>query len=552
MKAPPSLLLPLTPWALAGMAAATLNALLRVAVAPLFIQPMFDEVFAGGALTALPGVLALGGGIVAAGSAALWAQDAWLGRAAALVAARWREAVYARLLERPPARLGGSSGGLASRILTDLRDVETFLQFGLGSLVAESLTLVGIVLVLLWSNTSVTLYLVVLALPLALSLWLAGRQVARSAKEAQEQTEEVGAHLQEGLRALELSRAFGLTGFLLGRLGAANRATARAQARRALWAGVQTPLAQLLGFAVIAALLVLLARAQAAGAMSLGEVTAYLTLLALIATPAQLLPKAYALLQGARTAATRLHALQASLDGPQTLPPPETLSPPSPGRARLQLEALSFAHPGGEPLLRELCADWQGPGLVALRGASGSGKSTLLALLLGFLKPSQGCVLLNGRPLQAYPERELRRRVAYVPQESLLFRGSLRDNLLLGRSYGEARLREVLRAVALEEATLAVGGLDYRLSEEGRGFSGGQKQRLAVARALLSEPEVLLLDEPSASLDAESEAALVATLKAQARQRLVLVVAHRPALLEAADAVYTLSAEGRLQHQPRG
>ncbi|MDQ3459189.1 MAG: ABC transporter ATP-binding protein/permease [Deinococcota bacterium] len=515
-----------------------------MAVAPLFIQPVFDRVLSGGELSALPGVLAVGGLIVTLGSAALWAQDAWLGRAAALVAAGWREAVYARLLGRQPGRLGGSSGGLASRILTDLRDIETYLQFGLGTLVAESLTLLGIVFVLFYTNATATLYLLVMALPLALGLWLAGRQVTRSAREAQEQTEEVGAHLQEGLKGLEVARAFGLTGFLLSRLGGANRATARAQSRRALWAGLQTPLAQILGFAAASALLVILARSRAAGEMSLGEVSAYITLLALIATPAQLLPKGYALLQGAKAAKVRLHALYRL---PQEPVATATLRS---GRARgagsLRLEGVSFAHPGGPALLDKVSADWQGPGLVALSGESGSGKSSLLRLLLGFLEPDGGRILLDGRPLGAYAEAELRRRVAYVPQDNLLFRGSLRDNLLLGRAYSEARLLEVLRAVRLLEAVRDLGGLDYRLSEDGAGFSGGQRQRLAAARALLAEPEVLLLDEPSANLDEASERALVATLLEQSRRRLVIVVAHRPALLGAADEVYELTAQGRL------
>jgi ATP-binding cassette, subfamily B, bacterial len=543
---PPSLLLPLFSWALLGMLAACLNALLRVAVAPFFIQPIFDEVLAGGNLGALPPVLALGLTIVVLGSAALWAQDTLLGKTAAITSARWREAIYARLLSRRPGSLGGSSGGLTSRLLTDLRDVENHLQFGLGMLIAEALTLLGILAVLFWMNALATLYLLLMALPLGLSLWLAGRQVARAAREAQENTEAVGAHIQEGLKQHEIARAFGLKPFLLGRLEEANRQTARAQARRALWAGLQTPLAQVLGFAAIAALLVVLTRSLAAGAMSLGEVTAYITLLALIATPAQLLPKSYAFLQGARAASARLEALYTlSVETPA-----EPLGAPEEKASSLALKGLGFSYPNGQGVLDKINATWQGPKLIALTGPSGSGKSTLLRLLLRFWSPETGSILLGSRLLADYPEEALRRRVAYVPQESALFRASLRDNVLVGRDFDDARLWQVLALVKLDEVVRSLpDGLDHALDEEGRGFSGGEKQRLMVARAIIAEPEVLLLDEPSAGLDEDSERVLTQTLRAQAEERLglVVVVAHRPALIEAADEVYELLPSGALR-----
>ena len=437
-----------------------------------------------------------------------------------------------------------SSGGLTSRLLTDLKEVEVYLQFGLGTLLAESLTIVGIMAVLLYSNPLATLLLLAMMAPLALVLTWTGRRVEALSTRVQTNTEEVGAHLQEGLKHREVARAFGLELFLLNRLRPANERTAHAQSTRARWAGAQTPLAQVLGFAAVAVLLVILARSAAAGRMSLGEVTAYLTLLALLSTPAQLLPRGYALLQSARAAATRLQALLAASPGV----PVENASsfPPPTATPRLRLEHLHFTY-GTHNILKDVEADFRGPALVALTGTSGSGKTTLLRLLLGLEQPTQGRVVLDDVALERLPEDVLRARIAYVPQDTALFRASLRDNLLLGRDYSEARLWEVLAAVRLTEIVRALpGGLDYPLSEDGGGLSGGQRGRLAVARALLSEPEVLLLDEPSANLDAESEGVLIATLKKQARDCLVLVVAHRPALVSAADEVYTLE-RGRLE-----
>jgi ABC-type multidrug transport system fused ATPase/permease subunit len=192
-------------------------------------------------------------------------------------------------------------------------------------------------------------------------------------------------------------------------------------------------------------------------------------------------------------------------------------------------------------------------GLLALVGESGAGKSTLMALLLRFLRPTSGEIYLHTQSYETLSEEVLRQRVAYVPQGTDLLSGNLRDNILLGRSISDEKIWSALRAVRLESLLQSLG-LSYELREDGVGLSGGQRQRLAVARALLSEPEVLLLDEPSANLDEESERVLLETLKLQAKERLVIVVAHRPAIIEAADSVLRLEngqlyekAEGRRQ-----
>jgi ABC-type multidrug transport system fused ATPase/permease subunit len=212
----------------------------------------------------------------------------------------------------------------------------------------------------------------------------------------------------------------------------------------------------------------------------------------------------------------------------------------------LRLENVSFSY-DTQVVLQGIHFAFPKRGLVALVGESGAGKSTLAALLLRFLRPTGGEIYLDGQPYAFLKEETLRQRVAYVPQSTDLLSGTVRDNLLLGRKVSEEKLLWVLKAVRLETLVQSLG-LQYELREDGLGLSGGQRQRLAVARALLSEPDVLLLDEPSANLDEESERVLLETLTLQAKERLVIVVAHRPGVIEVADEVLELQG-GQLKQK---
>ncbi len=536
----PSLVLPRTRWALLGVLSALLNALLRVAVAPLVVTPLFNDVLVKADFAALPRVLFVAVLVVVLGALALFGQDAALGKAAASITARWRAALYEALLARTPERLPSSSGGLSGRILTDLKDVETYFQFGLGTLVAEAFTLLGILLVLVYIDAGVTLLLLLACVPLVWVLRVLGQRIENITGQAQAHTEQLSQDLQEGFKHHELIRAFAALPFMAGRFSKANLLTEKTMTRRAVLASLAIPVAQILIFSAIGFLIVLLIRSVSVGQNNLADVITYLTLVALLSTPAQLLPKGYALLKQAQSSATRLHELlePESFLGQQESS--ETLE-----LSGLVLERVSFAY-NDKLVLNELSLRLPETGLVALVGESGEGKTTLLKLMLRFLEPSSGSLSWQGQPYSSIVEASFRQRLAYVPQGTDLLSGSLRDNLSMGRVFSDAALWQSLQAVKLKNVVEQLAGqLDYELKEDGAGLSGGQKQRLGVARALLGEPELLLLDEPSANLDAETEQVLVETLKAESLSKLVIVVAHRPAFVKQADSVFELK-EGRL------
>ena len=214
----------------------------------------------------------------------------------------------------------------------------------------------------------------------------------------------------------------------------------------------------------------------------------------------------------------------------------------------LRVEAASFTYPGGKrPALDAISVAFASPGLHAVVGRNGGGKTTLLRVLMGLHTPSSGRVVLDGADIRQYARRDLLRWVGYVPQEIVLFAGSIRDNL--ARAMPEVSDEEVTRAA---EAARAHGfivdlpdGYGTDIGEAGQRLSSGQRQRLALARALVPDPPVLLLDEPTSFLDRQVEQDLIQTLVELARERCIVTVTHSTALLSAA-ATITIVDQGKI------
>lgn len=184
---------------------------------------------------------------------------------------------------------------------------------------------------------------------------------------------------------------------------------------------------------------------------------------------------------------------------------------------------------------------------IALVGGSGAGKSTVLNLVIGFLRPTRGRILLDGVDMETLDLRDYRSWLSVVPQESILFEGSIRENVTYGMTdVPEERVRAALRdANALEFIDRLPAGLDTVVGERGARLSGGQKQRLAIARALIRDPRVLILDEATSALDSRSEALVQQALTRLVRGRTVFVVAHRLSTIRGADRIVVLD-DGRV------
>jgi ATP-binding cassette subfamily B protein len=211
----------------------------------------------------------------------------------------------------------------------------------------------------------------------------------------------------------------------------------------------------------------------------------------------------------------------------------------------IDFDGVSFDY-GDQRVLTDITLKIAPGETVALVGASGSGKSTLTRLVLGFLRPTQGRVLLDGRDITTLDMRTVRRFVSVVPQESVLFRGSIRDNILYGTSDpDDERLAAALRAANAGFVFALADGWDTTVGERGAQLSGGQRQRLAIARALIRDPRLLILDEATAALDPHSEAEVRTALERLREGRTTLIVAHRLSTVRTVDRIVVLG-NGRI------
>ena len=213
------------------------------------------------------------------------------------------------------------------------------------------------------------------------------------------------------------------------------------------------------------------------------------------------------------------------------------------------LDGVSFGYQSGSPVLRQLDLNIRPGQVVALVGHSGAGKSTLFSLLLRFNTAQSGRVLLDGQNLADLRARDLRRAVALVPQQSSVFSGTVAEAIAFGRPASGEQIRQAARlANASDFIENLPDAYDSRLEERGSNFSGGQLQRLAIARAVLGNPAVMLLDEATSALDAEAEEAVQQGLQQAMAGRTVLVIAHRLATVQEADLIVVLDG-GRIVQQ---
>jgi ATP-binding cassette, subfamily B, bacterial len=470
----------------------------------------------------------------------------WIGER---VAADIRRSVFEHMLRLEPAFFEVNGvGEIQSRVTTDTTLLQTIIGSSFSIAIRNALLLVGTLVMLFITSVKLSAF-VIAGMPLVLvPILFYGRKVRRLSRSSQDRVADVGSYAGEALHAIRTVQAFGHEGEDRRRFSAHVEAafdTAAARVRQRAWL---TAVAMLLAFTAVGFILWQGGHDVLAGRMSAGELSAFVFYAVLAAGAAAAISEVTGDLMRAAGAAERLFELLGAK--PVIVAPPDPVSLPEPVSGTLSMEQVQFFYPSrpDRAALDNLSIEVHAGERLALVGPSGSGKSTLISLILRFYDPQQGRVCFDGVDLRRLDPTELRRHIALVAQEPVLFTGNAWDNIRYGRP--DATDNEVREAAEAAHCTEFIERLprkfDTPLGPGGVQLSGGQRQRIAIARAILRDPALLLLDEATSSLDAESERRVQDALELLMQNRTSIVIAHRLATVVASDRIAVLD-EGRIR-----
>jgi ATP-binding cassette subfamily B protein len=474
----------------------------------------------------------------------------WIGER---VAADIQRAVFANVLRLEPAFFETTpTGEVVSRLTNDTTLLQTILGSSASMSIRNLLMFVGCVILMAVTSPKLT-GLAALVVPLVvLPAIVFGRKVRRLSRMTQDRLGDVGAKVEETLSGIRIVQAFTQEDAERRRFerrvaDAFAAAMRRIRARALFFACVF--------FAVFAAVGLVLwvgGNDLLAGRITAGQLTAFLFYAVLAATSSGALAEFHSDLQRAAGAAERLLELLRTEPGIKAPAAPKRL--PEPARGSLAFERVTFVYPArpDRSALHDFSLAVKPGETVALVGPSGAGKTTVFQLLYRFYDPQQGRIVVDGVSLAEADPGEVRRRLALVPQEPVIFSGTVAENIRFGRP--EASDEEIRRAAETAAARDFIEalpeGFASELGEKGVRLSGGQRQRIAIARAILRNPAILLLDEATSALDAESERAVQVALDRVMRGRTTLIIAHRLATVLKADRIVVMD-EGRIVAEGR-
>ncbi|GAA3390885.1 ABC transporter ATP-binding protein [Cryptosporangium minutisporangium] len=508
-----------------------------------------DDVLTTGVLGALVPLAVFWLGAAALGGLAHFVGD-WLSAAAAeRFVARLRNHTFGHVVRLSPGTVDRMEhGDLVARLTDDVEEVEEIVGSGPVQAVSAALSVLAFAvaaLILRWELALLTFA----AAPL---LWFAARRFSRRigavAQDERETNGEVVAVVEESVSAVALVQAYNREELVSGRAAAAGGRWARLRIAQARTSGAYGPLVSVVETVCVLAIVGVGAWEIGAGRLSLGGLLTFAGFVSYLYPPVQSLGQLALGLAAARAAGARITEL---LDtAPEVTNRPGALRPDV-VRGELELRSVGYRYPGaGRPALEDLSVRVPAGRTVVVVGASGAGKSTLTRLLLRFVDPESGQLLLDGVDLRDYSLDALRNYVTLLPQETTILHGTVRENIAFGRP--DATDADIVAAATAADADLFIralsDGYDTVLGDRGRFLSGGQRQRIAIARALLRNSPVLVLDEPTTGLDTDAVRRLLGPLRRLMAGRTTVLITHDLRLATEADHVVVL-AGGQVAEQ---
>ncbi len=447
------------------------------------------------------------------------------------------------------------NGRIMTRMTTDVDALSTFLQTGLVTMVNSLLTFVGVLTAMLVINFRLGLLVLAIVPVLAAVTVVFRLKSSKAYTEARERISVVNADLAENVAGLRVTQAFRREGTNRDRFAGRSFAYRESRLRAQRYIALYFPFVQALSTLASALVLVVAVGQVRSGALSVGALIAYLLYIDMVFSPIQQLSQVFDGYQQASVGLARMKdLLRLRTSTPEALPDDVVPVPAAGFRGEIALRDVRFAYTTGSALSG---ADENArageaisgvsftiaPGeTVALVGQTGAGKSTIVKLIARFYDVTGGSVLVDGVDVRSYDLTAFRHRLGVVPQEAYLFSGTVADAIAYARpSAAQEEVEAAARAVGAHEMiTRLPGGYDHEVGERGRNLSAGQRQLIALARAELANPDILLLDEATAALDLASEAAVNAATDALSARRTTIVVAHRLTTAARADRIIVM------------
>jgi ATP-binding cassette subfamily B protein/ATP-binding cassette subfamily C protein/ATP-binding cassette subfamily B multidrug efflux pump len=528
-------------WLAVAAALEALGPLLGKAFIDRYLLPRNAEV---------PAIVGLLGGALVAGCLASWLRYGQLVRLAGLAmrsVQRIRESVYGHVLRLPMRFFDGAiTGQLVSRVTNDTEAVKSLYVQVLFVMLDSVITLVGMLAIMAWLDWRLMLIVALLGPAVFGIVWLYQRLSAPAVTLSRALRSDINAQAAESISGMAVVQASGATAAFSERFAATNAAhyAARRQELRAN-AWLLRPALDLLNVMLLAAVIGVFSwrSTQALGGLSaieVGVLYAFISYISRVVEPLIQITMQFSQLQQAMVAAARVNTL---LDEAEA---PKSASQAHVSRGAISVRGLDFEYLPGRPVLHGLNLEIAAGSFVGIVGHTGSGKSTLLSLLLRFYAAPPGTLHIDGQPIEQLGDADFRRAVGLVPQEPFLLAASARENIDMGRGLSDAEIEAAARAAHAEGFIRRLElGYDTPLGEGGARLSVGEKQLIAIARALAGQPRILFLDEATSHIDSETEAVVQQALAGLRGRVTVVAIAHRLSTIRAADEIVVLN-HGRI------
>jgi ABC-type multidrug transport system fused ATPase/permease subunit len=431
------------------------------------------------------------------------------------------------------------TGTLLSTITDDIATIQDFASSSTLGIFVDLLTIAGILGLMFWLRWDFALVAVGVAPFLLLFVARFRRAVKKATRELRQRESEMVGVVQQGLESIRVVNAFGRQELEEAHLSDASRAAVQAALRARRVKSMLPPVVAVTVSACTAFVLYRGASLVLASAMTAGSLTVFLSYLTKFFKPVQDLAKMTNTIAQAAVGVERVRGI---LDIDMRLPELPDARQPGKLAGRIEFDHVAFAYDSRRPVLRDVSFSIQPGEFVGIVGTTGTGKSTVVSLIPRFYDPTAGRVLIDGVDVRGYKLQGVRDRIGFVLQDTVLFRGTVRDNIAYGRP--NATQAEIVEAARLANAhdfiSRLPNGYDTQVGERGLTLSGGERQRIGIARAIVRDSPILILDEPTAALDAESEHVVIEALERAMEERTVITIAHRLSTIRDADKIVVL------------